>query len=597
MNWLVRLMALLAVVAIPALLPPSLVSLSNFIGQYAIVTMGLVLLTGIAGLMSFGQAAFVGLSAYTCAILATRTDLPPVLALIGSNAWLSLVAALLVTGIAAWAIGLLTLRLSGHFLALSTLAWGLSLYYLFGTMDLFGRYAGIAGIPYVKVFGLPLNLPSSMFYLTAAFCLLSGLCLQNLLDSRQGRAIRALKGGIVMAEAMGVNSSQMRLVTFIVAALLAGISGWLYAYSQRFVAPTPFSVHSSINYLFMAVIGGVGNLWGSIAGAGAFTILENWLQKDIGRSLGLNLNVDAIAFGLVILTIVIKSPEGIWPLLTRRWSWRSPAHPRSFASAEPLLRRPTLARGAQVLQIEEVTKAFGGLIANKSVSFDLKAGEIVALIGPNGAGKSTLFNCITGLSPATSGRIRFCGTLIEQMTSREIALRGISRTFQHVRILPEMSVLENVAIGAHQRGTAGVLRSVFRLDRAEEKRLLGEAARQIKRVDLADHIHSPAGDLALGSQRILEIARALSSDPVLLLLDEPAAGLRYNEKQRLAELLRQLRDEGLSVLLVEHDMDFLMGLADHVLVLEAGSKISEGSPEYVQSDPAVIAAYLGGEEE
>ena len=246
-----------------------------------------------------------------------------------------------------------------------------------------------------------------------------------------------------------------------------------------------------------------------------------------------------------------------------------------------------------ILEVRGISKRFGGLQALSDVGITIKQGQVYGLIGPNGAGKSTTFNLLTGVDRPTSGHVALLGQPVSCATPQRIARLGVARSFQHVKLVPGMTVLENVALGAHLRGRASPLSALLRLDRAEEAALFAEAARQIARVGLTEHQHRPADTLALGQQRVVEIARALSLGPALLLLDEPAAGLRHAEKQGLAALLRRLRDDGVTILLVEHDMDFVMGLTDRLVVLQFGTKLAEGPAAQVRADPCVIEAYLG----
>lgn len=584
-----RLVIAGTVVALLALAPLALgsfaVGLLDDIGIGALVALGLVLLTGVGGATSFGQAAFVGIAAYASAWLTTVH---------GASPWLGLPFALLLTGIAAWLIGTLTLRLDGHFLPLSTIAWGLSIPLLFGNVDALGQHTGISNIPPLHVGPWSLVTPQAVYYLIWPIVGLACWFSHNLLQSRPGRAIRGLRGGTTLLASVGADAYRVRLSLFVTAALLAGVAGWLYAHANRFVSPSPFDLRSSIDYLLMAVAGGLGQLSGALVGAALVLVVKNALQDVLPLLSARGGQLEGVAFAALFILLLHHARGGLMGFVSR-WSRERIGRPEPPARPVvlPLPRRSLPATGTPLLTVAGAVKRFGGLVAVNDVSFDVRAGEIVGLIGPNGAGKSTMFNLVTGTLPMSAGRVQFLGHDISNAPQQRIARLGMARTFQHVKLRPNMSLLDNVALGAHSRTSCGLLAAGLRLNRAEERQIFDAAWTQLERIGLADRAHEFAGSLPLGTQRILEIARALASDPVLLVLDEPAAGLRRQEKQALVELLRRLRADGMTILIVEHDMAFVMKLVDRLVVMNFGAKLVEGDPAAVRADVRVQSAYLG----
>ena len=582
LRWALCLVAVALFAVLPV--PEFWIVQANYIGLYALTCLGLVLLTGVAGLTSFGQAAFVGIGAYTTGWMTLHLGVSP---------WLTLPAGLLFTGVSALLLGLVTLRMSGHYLPLATISWGLALYYLMGNLDALGKYDGLQGIASLSFAGFDIGQGRIFFVLTWVLLLAGALAVTRLLDSRAGRAIRALKSGTQMAEAMGINTFRYKVTAFVLAALLAALAGLLAVHFQRTANPSAFGLKMGIEYLLMTVVGGVGYVWGALVGAGLIKLVDDYLQVLLPKLIGTAGSYELIVFGIIMVLVLKYLPDGLWSLLAKRLPHR--ARPVDWNEAAALAERARPAPGQRVLEVQAIRKQFGGLVAVNDISFEIDAGQIVGLIGPNGAGKSTTFNLITGVLDRTAGAVRFAGQDISGLPSREIARRGMARTFQHVKMIPDMTVLENVALGAYSRGRRGVFSAMLRTNRAEEQRLFREAARQLERICIGHTLHELAGNLPMGQQRLMEIARALCADPVLLLLDEPAAGLRHQEKRALAAVLRQLQSEGMSILLVEHDMDLVMDVCDHLVVMEFGTLLTRGTPAEIRASEKVRAAYLGTE--
>jgi branched-chain amino acid transport system permease protein len=577
-------------------------SIAVIIGLHTIAAVGLSLLMGYAGQVSLGHAAFYGLGAYLSGIASTS---------LGLNPWLAMPMAALVTGCVAAAIGSPIFRLRGHFLAMATLGWGIIVYIVFNELrDVTGGPSGLTGIPNLSLFGLPLNTDVRYYYLVWAFALGVIFLSRNIVDSRAGRALKAIHGSESAAAALGVGTTHYKVAVFTLSAVYASLAGSLYAHYLLFVNPPPFSFKFSIELLVMVMIGGLAHIWGALFGAALITILGESLRATIPMLMGhASGEYEIIAFGLILMATMIALPEGLWPwLLTvadRIRRHRGAEDPRvegapisisARLEAQAFPRRPSSPPGP-ILEVQDVSKAFDGLKALSRVSFAVNAREILAVIGPNGAGKTTLFNVISGAFPPTGGTIRFTGKPIQDWPSHRIAGAGLVRTFQNVRLFGRMTALENVMVGLHQRTRAGLVSAAMRLpsERAEEARIREEAQRLLAMVGLEGLADVLASSLPLGQQRVIEIARALAADPAILLLDEPGAGLSAGERDQLRELVRAVRAAGVTVLLVEHDMDLVMGLADRIVVLNYGEKIAEGTTEEIQNNPQVIEAYLGEE--
>jgi branched-chain amino acid transport system permease protein len=586
MRWrsFMVLAAVIAFIAVaPALFGTFTITLMNYIGIYAIAALGLVLLTGVGGLTSFGQAAFVGIGAYATAWYT---------AVQGGSPWIGLALGLVLTGIVATVLGAATLRLGGHFLPLSTIAWGIAIYFVFGNLDALNRYSGLSGIPPIALGPFALGSTVSIYYFIWFVLGVVMLLCHNLLDSRQGRAIRGLRGGAAMVESFAVDFFRMRLAVFVLAGLLASLSGWLFAHMQRFVNPNPFDIKPGIELLFMALVGGTGQIAGAVVGSAIVVLLKNILQDVLPSITRYSAQMEAVLFGILFVVLMQKARSGVWPLIRRLLPRTPQAKPKE---APPLPARVrAVATDKPVLRIEGAVKQFGALAAVNGVSFEVWPGQVVGLIGPNGAGKSTLLNLITGTLKPNGGHVRFLGDEVTRLPPRHIAAKGMARTFQHVKLRPNMTLLDNVLLGTYPRTRTGFFAGALRLDRSEERSARAEALRQLQRVGLGGKFGELAGNLPLGQQRLLEVARALATDPVLVILDEPAAGLRALEKRTLSDLLRGLRSDGMTIVLVEHDMDFVMNLVDRIVVMDFGAKLAEGLPAEIRADARVQEAYLGG---
>lgn len=555
------------------------------IGVNYLAAAGLNVLVGYTGQKSLGHAGLFAVGAYTVALLTTK---------LGWGPWSAFVAAGFIAGVFGVVIALPALRVKGPALAMVTIGFGVVVEKVVSEwQDVFAGQQGIYGV-------LPLTWRGQMLdaqqwvWLVLVLGVATHLMLRALLHGKFGRAFMAVNTAEVAAESVGVSVYKFKVLAFVISAVTCGFAGALIAQQNQYINSDFITFNLSIFFLLIVLFGG-RSVYGPLLSAVVLTLLDAFLARWPG--------IQHFTYGALLLFALYVMPDGLSGALAKLFRKKSVSVatvPRiDSKDASALMRRTALHDEQLILRTKQLYKSYGGVVPTNHIDLEIRNGHVHSLIGPNGAGKTTLLNILSGIVVPSRGSVEFCGQNIVGKASHAICQLGMGRTFQNLKLFSDMTVIDNVKLGLHQHMNSGFWACLLGLPKARlaEQQATARAHQILDFLDLGDKALDQAGGLPYGLQRRVELARALATQPRLLLLDEPAAGLNPQETAELVEVIRRIQQQGITVLLIEHHMDLVMAISDHVIVLDYGEKIAEGSPTFVQTHPRVIAAYLGAEED